>query len=261
MQHRTYALSCLLALLFAAGLGAACGDADSPPSDGAPATPAASAENTLSDAETEAGWELLFDGSTTRGWRGYNRDAFPTKGWAVEDGQLVITASDPDAPGFAGDIVTQETFGDFELQLDFMLADTANSGILYRVVEQDSAAIWHNAPEYQILDDETYLAMGAVNEGQLTAANYDMHPPAVRALKPNGTWNHARLVVDGNHVEHWLNGQQILEYELESPDWEQRLAASKFAVYPNYGRAESGLIGLQDHGHEVRFRNIKVRRL
>ena len=219
----------------------------------------AAAPNTLTQAEKDAGWQLLFDGKTTDGWKGYNKDSFPTKGWHIEDGVLYVEASNTEEAGFGGDIVTTESFDNFELSLDFMLSDTANSGILYRVIETDDP-IWHNAPEYQLLDDPTYIAMGTMDmTTHLTGDNYDMQSAMARPLKPVGEWNTARIVVNGPLVEHWLNGQKMLEYELWSPEWEAQYKASKFRDYPAYGRTQRGPIGLQDHGHRVSFRNIKIR--
>lgn len=219
--------------------------------------------NTLTQAERDAGWQLLFNGQTTEGWRGYNMDSFPEKGWWVEDGLLTVGASGGSEAGDGGSIVTVESFDNFELTVDFLLQDTSNSGIFYRVIENDTDPIWANAPEYQLIDDETYLVTQAEGWGPThrTGDNYDLHDSMVRAMKPVGEWNTARILVDGNHVEHWLNGQKTVEYDFGSEDWEELVAASKFNQYPAYGRTQSGPIGLQDHGHTVRFRNIKIRNL
>jgi len=216
------------------------------------------AHNTLTAAEQEAGWQLLFDGETTDGWRGYNAEHFPERGWEVRDGSLVIMKSDGEE-GLGGDIVTNESFESFELSIDFKVTPVANSGILYRVFEQPDSAIWHNAPEFQVLDDSAYVAMGTMDmHTHLTGDNYDLHASTVKASAPVGEWNTARIIVDGNHVEHWLNGQLTVEYDLLSPEWEELVSNSKFAVYEQYGRAPSGPIGLQDHGHEVWYRNMKI---
>lgn len=215
--------------------------------------------NTLTESEIDAGWTLLFDGKTTSGWRGYGRDTFPSSGWRVDQGTLVVEASAGDDSGSGGDIVTTQEFDNFELSLDFQLSDTSNSGIFYRVIENDEP-IWHNAPEYQLLDDATYIAMADMDMTKhLTGDNYDLQSASVRPNNPIGEWNTARIVVDGAHVEHWLNGQKTVEYELWSPAWESLVDASKFADYPAYGRTRRGRIGLQDHGHTVRFRNVKIR--
>ncbi len=218
------------------------------------------APNTLTEEEIAAGWLLLFDGKTTDMWRGYQNETFPNLGWRVEDGTITVEKSGTEEEGFGGDIITKETFENFELTLDFVCSDTANSGIFYRVLEMEGAAIWHNAPEYQILDNATYATMGITNK-HFCAANYDLHPAEVDHTKPIGEWNTASISVNDNHVEHWLNGKLVAAYDLETPEWEEMVAQSKFAGYPNYGRNRNGAIGLQDHGHKVQFRNIKIRRL
>ena len=220
------------------------------------------AHNTLSAAEVEEGWQLLFDGETTSGWRGYNRESFPERGWEVLNGDLVILPRGSNERPWGGDIVTEEVFDNFELSLEFNVTDAANSGIFYRVVEVPGEAIWHFAPEYQLLDNAGYVARGVSDTlTHMAGDNYDLHASSGGAVKPAGEWNLARIVVDRAHVEHWLNGVKMVEYELWSPDWEQRVRESKFGDYPEYGRATMGKIALQDHGNEVRFRNIKIRRI
>ena len=216
--------------------------------------------NTLTAAEQAAGWRLLFDGETTNGWRGYNKESFPEVGWEVADGNLIVLASDGEEEGNGGDIITDEQFDNFELSLEFKLSPVANSGILYRAVEIEGEPIWHGAPEYQVLDDTAYIEMNEMDmHKHLTGDNYDLHASVETASYPLGEWNHARIVVNGPHVEHWLNGVQTVAYELWTEEWEELVGASKFADYPEYGRATRGHIGLQDHGHTLRYRNIKVR--
>ena len=216
--------------------------------------------NTLTPEEMAAGWQLLFDGETTDGWRGYNQPAFPETGWGVDDGDLVVMASDGSEEGLGGDIVTEAQFSDFELVFDFLVTPVGNSGVFYRVQEHPERSLWQVAPEYQVLDDSAYIAMeGFDPRTHLTGDNYDLHSAAVRAMNPIGEWNRGRILVDGTRVEHWLNGHKTVEYELFSPEWEARVAESKFAPYPEYARALTGRIALQDHGHELRYRNIKIR--
>ncbi len=217
--------------------------------------------NKLTDAETEEGWLLLFDGESTAQWRGYNKETFPTKGWEVRDGMLVVIKSGTEEEGFGGDIITNQQFGDFEFQLDFMVSDTANSGILYLVLEFEDHAIWHNAPEYQILDNQTYIDMGDNMTTHLTGDNYDLQASPEDYTNAVGEWNTARITVNNNHVEHWLNGNKTVEYDIGSEEWEALVKDSKFSEYPEYGRAKMGHIGLQDHGHEVMYRNIKIKPL
>ena len=202
----------------------------------------------MDDAQAQEDWHALFDGSTTNGWRGYNRADMPD-GWQVVDGALTRTAA-------AGDIITTEEFANFELALEWMVQAGGNSGIFYRAVESDDP-IYYSAPEMQVLDDAGHVDGGS----RLTAAgaNYGLHPAPEGVVNPAGEWNSVRLVVNGNHVEHWLNDQKIVEYELGSGDWKQRVENSKFVEWPVYGTADRGHIGLQDHGDWVAFRNIRIR--
>ena len=224
----------LLTLLFAAGAQA---QGDRMP-----------APNTLTPAEEKAGWRLLFDGATTRGWRAYAGNSMPA-GWKVVDGALTRV-------GPAGDIITTETFRNFELALEWKVAPGGNSGIFYRAA-LGSEAIYHSAPEMQVLDD----ARHPDGQSPLTSAgaDYGLYPAPRGVVKPAGEWNAARIVVRGNHVEHWLNGKKMAAYELGSADWTARVAKSKFKEWPEYGKAAEGYIGLQDHGDQVAFRSIKIR--
>lgn len=219
-------------------------------------TSTAGEPNTLSEAEKAAGWKLLFDGQTTHGWRGYQRREMPP-GWKVTDGILSRESGGAGGKGAGGgdDIVTVDQYQNFELKVDWKIVAGANSGILYRVVE-DPPASWEWAPEMQILDNSKYVGRDA---RQLAGACYDLYASSKDMSKPAGQWNEARVVVNGNHVEHWLNGQQVVTYELHSRDWTDRVAKSKFKDKPHYGQAAKGLICLQDHSDKVQFRNIKLR--
>jgi hypothetical protein len=206
--------------------------------------------NRLSSAERAAGWSLLFDGRTLAGWRGYNRGDVPD-GWAVEDGALTRVG-----PG--GDIISLQQFRDFELSIDWKVEPGANSGIFYRAAEGEEW-IYHSAPEFQVLDDERHPDGGS----PVTSAgsNYGLHGAPRGVVRTAGEWNTARIVVRGDHVEHWLNGTKVVEYELGGPEWLELVRNSKFGAWPAYGRAERGHIGLQEHGGQVSFRNIKIREL
>jgi 3-keto-disaccharide hydrolase len=210
--------------------------------------PLRSQEPVLTPGERAAGWRLLFDGRTTTGWRGFRVDSMP-RGWQVVDGALTRVAH-------AGDIITTERFANFELVLEWKISRAGNSGIFYRVSEDDSTAYW-SGPEMQVLDDAGHPD----GKSRLTAAGscYGIYPSPAGVVKPAGQWNRVRLVVRGNHVEHWLNGVKVVEYELGSPDWDARVMKSKFAPHVHYGRNTSGYIGLQDHGDWVAFRDIKIR--
>lgn len=205
--------------------------------------------NTLTAEERASGWRLLFDGKTTDGWRNFKKTGTPV-GWQVTpDGALTRTG-----PG--GDIVTVDQFESFELAFDWKVAPGGNSGVMFRATEELDAP-WHTGPEYQILDNSGH-ADGAKKETS-TASNYALHAPAKDVSKPAGSWNQSRIVVDGKHVEHWLNGEKVVEYELESPEWTELVKKSKFAKYPQFGRASRGHIVLQDHGDTVAYRNIRIR--
>jgi hypothetical protein len=218
---------------------------------GALAQPSSSGSATLSDADRKAGWRLLFDGASTNGWRGYKMSAMPP-GWHVSDGTLA-------KEGPTGDIVTTDQFGNFELQLEWKIASGGNSGVFYRGTEQYDHIYW-SAPEYQLLDD----ANAPDGKSRLTAAgaDYALYPSPAGIVKAAGEWNSTRIVVRGSHVEHWLNGKQLLSYELGSPDWEARVKASKFSAYPGYGRSPRGYIAIQgDHAGSLALRNIRIREL
>lgn len=208
----------------------------------------AGAANTLTAEERAAGWRLLFDGRTTSGWRGYKKTEMPS-GWQVVDGALTRTAQ-------AGDIVTTEQFGSFELAFEWKVAPKGNSGVMFHVTE-DRDYPWQSGPEYQILDNAGHPD-GAKPETS-TASDYAIHAPAKDVSRPAGSWNQSRIVVNGNRVEHWLNGERVVEYELGSPEWTERVKKSKFAKYPNWALAGRGHIALQDHGDLVAYRNIKIR--
>ncbi len=197
-------------------------------------------------------WIDLFDGRTTAGWRGYQQAAMPA-GWTVVDGAL--TRADK-----AGDIVSVGEFENFELTFDWRIGKGANSGVFYRVVEHpDDTSMWMVAPEYQLIDDTGYP--GILKPTQKTAANYDLQPPGRDATRPAGQWNTTRILVNGSHVEHWLNGVQIVSYELWNDEWTRLVAQSKFKDHPRYARARKGRIGIQDHGDQAAFRTIRIREL
>ena len=243
--------------------------------DAAQASPAPPQEealpNTLTDAEQAAGWRLLFDGASFAGWRGLGRDTIPEGHWIIEDGAIrkvasgdVPTAADGQ-PLEGGDIMTVDSFENFELTLEWKVSQAANSGIKYNVSEEMSTA---NPPEhaalgfeYQILDDDHHP--DAQNGPNRTAgALYDMIPPGpAKKLRPVGEYNQARLVFQDTHVEHWLNGEKVVEYDLGTARFDSLLAASKYAPVEGFADKRTGHIVLQDHGDDVWFRTIKIREL
>jgi hypothetical protein len=211
---------------------------------------------TLTDAEKQAGWRLLFDGQTTRGWRGYQMDKMPP-GWQVIDGALVRVRGGAGGKGAGGgdDIVTTEAFENFDLSLEWKVVTNGNSGVLYHVSEEPVTS-WHYAPEVQILDNTAHPTR---DKQQLAGACYDLYAPLKDATRPPGQWNQMRILVNGAHVEHWINGQKVVEYELWSADWWQRVANSKHRAHPKFGTFKTGPICLQDHSDRTEFRNIRIR--
>ncbi len=208
--------------------------------------------------ETQSEWEPLFDGKSTAGWHTYGLDS--VRGWAVENGEL-IALGQAGHEGTANDIVTEREFENFELSLEWKMSPGGNSGIFFNVVEDPAkyATVYATGPEYQLVDDIGFPEK--LEDWQKSAANYGMHPPSRSAIKPVGEWNQTRILVNKGHVEHWLNGEKVVEYQLWTPEWEALIKAGKWKDYPGYGLAKSGRIALQDHGNQVRFRNIKIREL
>jgi hypothetical protein len=207
--------------------------------------------STVSNAGPQAGWRTLFDGTTMSAWRGYKTEGVPS-GWRAVDGVIVKEKG-------AEDIMTRDQFANFELNVEWKLAKGGNSGIFYRGTQEYDHIYW-SAPEYQLLDD----ANAPDGKDRLTsaAAAYALYPPPAGVVKPFDEWNATRIIVNGAHVEHWLNGQKVVEYELWSPDWKAKVAASKFAAYPNYGLAKKGYIGIQgDHPGALALRHIRIREL
>jgi len=226
----------------------------------ATAVPAArdngSAPNTLTDAEKKAGWILLFDGHSLDGWRAYKKSDAAGLRWKIDDNSLSLPAQTE--PGTrAGDILSKDTFEQFELSVDWKVAPGSNSGIKYFVLEDRDSAIGH---EYQVIDDERHPD-AKVGPHRQTAAFYDVLPASDRPLKPAGEWNSTRIVVRGQTVEHWLNGKKVLQYELNSPALNAAIEKSKFKGIERFGKRQNGHLLLQDHGDQVWFRNIKIRRL
>jgi len=198
-----------------------------------------------------AKWHWLFDGKSTAAFRGWRSEGLP-EGWHVVHGTLA-------KEGAVDDLVTVEQFGNFELELQWKIGKEGNSGIFYRGTREYDHIYW-SGPEYQLLDD----ANAPDGRNRLTAAGaaYALYAAPAGVVKPFGQWNTSRIVVNGTHVEHWMNGQMVVAYDLESPDWKAKVAASKFSKYPNYGLAKSGLIGIQgDHSGSLAVRRIRIREL
>jgi hypothetical protein len=224
--------------------------------------------NTLTDEEQRGGWRLLFDGKTFNGWRGLGYDTVPTSHWKIENGTIRKLAEGqvprlPDGqPAAGGDLITRDTFRDFELTWDWKISRAGNSGVKYNVSEEISMA---NAPnhaalgfEYQMLDDSLHEDNKVPSHR--AGALYDLIPPSAdKVLAPVGDWNSSRIVFRGNHGEHWLNGKKVVDFELGTPMMDSLLAKSKYRDIPGFAQKRAGHIVLQDHVDEVFFRNIKIR--
>lgn len=219
--------------------------------------------NTISDREAKAGWKLLWDGKTTNGWRGAKLDGFPEKGWKIEDGFLKVMKSDGGESTNGGDIVTTRPYKNFVLKVDFKITEGANSGIKYFVdTELNKGQGSAIGCEFQILDDAKHPdAKLGVNGNRTLGSLYDLIPAPKDKPFRKGFFNTAMVVVKDNHVEHWLNGVKIVEYERNNQMWEALVDFSKYKDWPNFGNAEEGLILLQDHGDEVWFQNVKIKEL
>ena len=201
-------------------------------------------------------WMPLFNGKDLTGWRGFRMEETPP-GWKVSDGTLHFDA-EHGGEGY-GDLTTVDQYADFELELEWKISPGGNSGVLFRVTE-DHEQEFHTGPEVQVLDGAEEYYPG-LDDTQQTGGNYALHPPAKDVVKPVGEWNQLRLVVDGAHVEQWLNGEKLVEYELWTDAWKALVAASKFVEWPQYGMNKKGHIVLQDHGAAVWYRNLRIRLL
>lgn len=216
----------------------------------------AQASAAAEQAESDNGWVVLFDGTSTEHWRGFKKDGFPERGWEVVDGTLHKIAR---AGG--GDIITRESYDSFEFVWEWKVAEGANSGVMYHVAEADDLrATYMSGPEYQILEDANHRDGGNPKTSSgalyaLIACNQD------KQLSPVGEWNTSKIIVNGDHVEHWLNGKMVVEYVLGSDELNELIANSKFKNWPHFAKKGEGHIALQDHGDDVWFRNIRIREI
>jgi hypothetical protein len=213
-------------------------------------------ENMLTQSEKEEGWQLLFDGKSMDNFKGFRKDEV-SSAWQIEDGAITLAGKG------GGDLVTKDQYKNFELAIDWKISEGGNSGFMYHVSED---TVYHNTynsgPEMQVLDDERHPdSKKGVNGNRQAGALYDLIPLSTPAVKPAGQWNTAKLLVKDGHVEHWLNGKKVVEYQIGSPEWDSMIQKSKFAPMKGFGREEQGHIALQDHGDKVWFKNIKIREL
>jgi hypothetical protein len=212
--------------------------------------------NKLTQAEIKEGWQLLWDGTTGAGWRSYNKPGFPASGWEMNNGVFTVLPPQGQTKS-AGDIITEKAYKNFELSVDFMYTSGANSGIKYFIDGKTNVGC-----EYQILDDKLHPdAKLGINGNRTLAGLYDLIPPKDKTDNGPNNWNTAKIIVKGNHAEHWLNGKMTVSYERGDAAWKALVATSKFKGSPNFGEAAEGHILLQDHGNKVSYRNIKIKEL
>ena len=210
--------------------------------------------NVLTPQEIADGWQLLWDGKTFNGWHTFNKDS--VIGWEIKDGLLISLGQGGD---YANDIVTNKEYTNFELSVDWKLSPGGNSGLFYYAVEGKHPQIYAMAPEYQLIDDIGFPEK--IEDWQKTAACYGMYTAdsTKKVLKPIGEFNNSKIIVNNAHVQHWLNGAMVVEYDLWSDDWNKRLKDGKWKDFPDFGTAKTGKIGIQDHGQSNSFRNIKIK--
>lgn len=215
------------------------------------------ADNTLTEAEKADGWELLFDGNDINAnWRGYIMEDAPTN-WVIEDGAIFLN---PDAGGTGGDIISRETYGQFEFALEWKVAPGSNSGIFYHVVESDQYEFpYETAPEMQVLDND--LHPDGAFEQHRAGDLYDLMESSIENVVPVGQWNKVRIIVRGNTVQQWQNDEMVIETTMWDNNWAALIADSKFATWPGFGKSKTGHFALQDHTDPVWFKNLKVKRL
>jgi hypothetical protein len=214
------------------------------------------APNTLDKSEKKNGWVLLFNGTTSDGWRGYNLTGFPDC-WVVKDGTLTMTT---EGKAESQDIITAKMYHNFAFSVDFKLTKGANSGIIFQINEDKKYKFpYETGPEFQLIDQDNWK--DKLEDWQICGANYAMYPPVSKPSKPVGEWNHLLLVVDGNNVTQIINGVVVVKYVKNSEEWLKLRKSGKWADYPDYGKFDEGFISLQNHGTQVYFRNIKIKEL
>jgi len=213
-------------------------------------------DNVLTKQEKKEGWKLVFDGKTTNGWRGYSKQAFPEKGWDIQDGSLHVLTN-----GGGGDIILDQKLTNFVLELDWKISEGGNSGIFIFGRELEGKPIYFSAPEMQVLDNDRHSDAKAGKDGNHKSGSlYDMIPANPQNTKPAGEWNHVKIIAQNGKIELWQNNAKVVEFTMGTEEWKKMSADSKFKDWPEFvnNNAKDGYIGLQDHGNEVWFKNIKV---
>lgn len=206
--------------------------------------------NRLAEAETTQGFVSLFDGKTIEHWTGYQQDAVPDKGWVVRDAAIVHEAN-----GGGGDLVSRDLYGDFDFRFSFRISPRGNSGVMWHVIDAGEQT-YFSGPEYQVIDD-----VGAKpGERHAVGALYDLLPAKGKTVRPAGAWNEGRIVVQNGRLQHFLNGAKVVDTPCAGPDWLEMIQKSKFKDWP-FGTAETGRMALQDHGDEVAYRNLRIKKL
>jgi len=216
------------------------------------------AQNTLTAQEKKEGWQLLFDGKTTDGWKNFNSTDKIGAAWKVDDGALTLDTSDKNVKG--GDLLTKDEFENYEFTYDWKIAKCGNSGVIFNVVEDPKYKyVWHTGPEMQVLDNECHPDAKIIKHraGDL----YDLISCSTETVKPAGEWNQASIVSVKGHYAFFLNGEKIVEFDMHMPAWDELVKGSKFKDKPDFGKATKGHIALQDHGDQVWFRNLKIKKL
>jgi Domain of Unknown Function (DUF1080) len=213
-------------------------------------------KNMLTEQEKKQGWQLLFDGRTMNGWRTYKNK--PTNSWEVSNGEFHCKRNEKNESDKRADLITESQYENFELEVEWKISKAGNSGIMYHVTEEYDAP-YLSGPEYQLIDDDGFPEKLA--DWQKTGADYAMYATTLHPIKAVGEYNTTKIVVSGNHREHWLNGVKVLEFEALTPDWNKRKAEGKWKDAVGYGMSKTGYICLQDHGSEIWFRNIKIKKL